>query len=209
NVGAGELALCDGYNDLVQPMNLLPANGGRNAESIEEIIRRAPSVLSSRDRAVTRRDFEIIAMEASGEVARAACDGRMSRDGEVGVIVLPQRRDGEKVPDPFLSAGLEAHVQKYLGRRCLVNVQPAVRLATFQPVDVALSLRLRPNANVLQVRERAAAWIRRFLDPYVGGLDGRGWPFAGTLYAQDFGRMVTDIPEVRHVHGVQLYEMSS
>ena len=32
-----------------------------------------------------------------------------------------------------------------------------------------------------------------------------GWPFQGTLFAQDFGRMVTDLPEVRHVYEVNVY----
>lgn len=207
NIRAGSIAIAEGFNDLANVQNLLPATGGRNAESIDEIIRRAPSVLTSRDRAVTRLDFEIIAKEASGEVARAACDGKMSGDGEVGIVVLPTRREGERVPDTFLSAGLRDHVQRYLAKRCLVNVTPKVRLATFREVDVSLTLRLRPNANILVVRERARQWVARFLDPYVGGLDAGGWPFTGTLYGQDFGRMVADIPEVRHVVDVQLYEV--
>jgi hypothetical protein len=207
NVGPMTVDSCEGYGDVINVRNLMPATGGRNAESIDEIIRRAPSVLTSRDRAVTRLDFEIIAKEASGEVARAACDGEMSGDGEVGVVVLPHRREGERVPDPFLAAGLKDHVRKYLSRRCLVNVDPVVRLATFQEVDVSLVVRLRPNANLIQVRERAAAWVDGFLDPYKGGIDGQGWPFKGTLYAQDFGRMVSAIAEVRHVTDVQLFEV--
>lgn len=208
NVGPMTIDSCEGYGDVVNVRNLMPAAGGRNAESIDEIIRRAPSVLTSRDRAVTRLDFEIIAKEASGEVARAACDGEMTADGEVGIVVLPHRREGEKVPDPFLAAGLKDHVKKYLSRRCLVNVNPIVRLATFQEVDVSLSVRLRANTNLIQVRERAAAWVDGFLDPYSGGIDGQGWPFKGTLYAQDFGRMVSNIAEVRHVNDVQLFEVS-
>jgi hypothetical protein len=158
---------------------------------------------------VTRLDFEVIAGEASGEVARAACDGRMTGDGEVGIVVLPQRREGERVPDPFLSAGLKDHVQRYLAKRCLVNVTPVVRLATFKEVDVSVTVRLRPNANILVVREQARQWVEKFLDPYVGGLDSGGWPFSGTLYAQDFGRMVSDLPEVRHVVDVQLYDIGA
>ncbi len=208
NVGPGTIEVVDGYSDLVGVRNVLPAAGGRNAESIDEILRRAPSVLTSRDRAVTRLDFEVIAKEASGEVARAACEGRMGADGEVEVVILPQKRPGERTPDPFLATGLKEHVERYLGRRCLVNVQPRVRLATFKEVDVAVDLRLRPNANFVLVREQARAWVRRFLDPYVGGLDGAGWPFQGTLFAQDFGRMVTDIPEVRHVVRVHVYDVN-
>lgn len=208
NVAPNEIVMCETYGDALEVTNVLPATGGRDAESIESIIRRAPSILTSRDRAVTRADFEIIAREASGEVARAACVGQMDEDGQVEVVILPNRREGESVPDKFLSAGLRDHVSRYLKRRCLINVDPVVRLAEFMRVDVSLELRLRPNANVLQVREVAEQWVRDFLDPYAGGLDDEGWPFAGTLYAQDFARMVTDIPEVRHVVAVQLHDMS-
>lgn len=207
NVGPHAIVMAEGGHG-AEVTNLLPATGGRDAETIEEIVRRAPSILTSRDRAVTRADFEIIAREASGEVARAACAGRMDADGQVEVIVLPLRRQGEDVPDPFLSQGLRDHVSTYLKRRCLINVDPVVRLAAFMPIDVSLKLRLRPNANVIQVREKASDWIRRFLDPYDGGLDGEGWPFNGTLYAQDFARMVTDIDEVRHTSDVELFDMS-
>jgi hypothetical protein len=207
NVAAGEINVVEGYADVVKAENLLPASGGHDAETIEEIIRRAPSLLTSRDRAVTRTDFAVIATEASGEVARAACDGRIGDDGTVEVIILPRRREGELFPDPFLSTGLRDHVQRYLKRRCLINVLPVVRLAQFLPIDVSVTLRLRPNANLLAVRESAQKWIEKFLDPYVGGLDNQGWPFSGTLYAQDFARMVSGIPEVRHVIDVALYDM--
>ena len=208
NVAAGEIVMMEGYADATRCENLLPASGGRDAETIEEIIRRAPSLLTSRDRAVTRADFAIIAQEASGEVARAACDGKMGDDGVVEVVILPRRREGERLPDPFLSTGLRDHVQGYLKRRCLVNVLPKVRLATFLSVDVSITVRLRPNANLVATRDTATRWVDRFLDPYEGGIDREGWPFGGTLYAQDFARMVSDIPEVRHVVDVQIFDMS-
>ncbi len=47
-----------------------------------------------------------------------------------------------------------------------------------------------------------------FLDPYQGGLDRDGWPFGATLYGQDFGRMVLDLSEVRHVVDVQLFPIA-
>ncbi len=208
NVAAGDINVIEGYADSVKAENLLPASGGRDAETIDEIIRRAPSLLTSRDRAVTQTDFSIIAQEASGEVARASCDGKMGGDGLVEVVILPRRREGESLPDPLLGTGLRDHVQGYLKRRCLINVTPVVRLASFLPIDLSVTLRLRPNANLLAVREAAQRWVEAFLDPYVGGLDGTGWPFRGTVYGQDFARMVADIPDVRHVIDVQLFDVS-
>ena len=208
NIGPNSLSVVQGLGDAVQVTNLIPAVGGRDAESVDEIIRRAPSILTSRDRAVTRQDFEIIAGEASAEVARAYCEGTMGADGTVSVTVLPHRREGESTPDPYLASGLKDHVQSYLSKRCLVNVQPEVSLAKFMEIDVSIDLKLRKNANHLQVREDAAEWVRNFVDPYVGGLDSDGWPFGGTLFAQDFARMVSELGGVRHVVSVQLFDMS-
>jgi len=205
NIGPYEIETMPRLAEALTVTNCLPANGGRDSETINEIIRRAPSVLTSRDRAVTRHDFEVIALEASAEVARASCGGAMADDGQIEVVILPQRREDEVVPDPFLSAGLAEHVQRYIEKRCLINVQPVVRLATFRAVDVAVTVRLRPNSNLVALRDHAEAWVRRFLDPYRGGLDADGWPFGGTLFAQDFARMVTDLPDIRHVVAVAVH----
>jgi len=209
NVGPGTVVVNDTLGDAASVVNLLPSAGGRDAETIDEITRRAPGILTNRDRAVTTSDFEIIAWESSGEVARAACGGQMDGDGKVEVVVLPKRRPGEVIPDPFLAEGLRDHVSRYLKKRCLINVDPVVRLARFMPLDLNISMRLRPNANVIQIREQAERWVRDFLDPYKGGLDGDGWPFGGTLYGQDFARMVSEISEVRHVVSVGLFDMSA
>jgi hypothetical protein len=83
-----------------------------------------------------------------------------------------------------------------------------VRLAEFMPIDISITLRLRPNSDMIAIREQAKKWVQNFLDPYDGGFDGTGWPFGGTLYSQDLARMVTDIPDVRHVTQVSLFDMS-
>ena len=207
NVAPFDIDVCDSISE-VEVINLMPAIGGRNAETIDEIIERAPSLLTTRDRAVTALDFQVIAKEASSDVARAFCNGKMDEDGQVSVVILPHRQPGEEVPNPFLSEGLRDHVSRYLQTRCLINVQPIVRLASFMSIDLSLRLRLRPKANIIQTRELAQEWVIQFLDPYTGGLDGEGWVFGGTLYGQDFARMVSDLPEIRHIMDVQIFDMS-
>ena len=208
NVAPGAISVCD-FNGILDVVNLLPATGGRDAETVDEIVRRAPSLLTTRDRAVTKNDFEVIAKESSSEIARAACMGLMDTDGDVEVVILPNRREDEVIPNNFLSGGLRDHVSAYLKRRCLINVNPIVRLAEFMPIDISITLRLRPNSDIIAIREQAQKWVQNFLDPYTGGLDGDGWPFGGTLYGQDLARMVVDIPDVRHVTQVSLFNMSS
>ena len=102
NVAPFEIEVCD-VSGVLEVSNLLPAAGGRDAESVDDIIRRAPSLLTTRDRAVTSSDFEAIALEASSEVARAACNGRMDEDGQIEVVILPNPTEADPIPDPFLS----------------------------------------------------------------------------------------------------------
>ena len=55
-----DIDVCDSISE-VEVVNLMPAIGGRNAETIDEIIERAPSLLTTRDRAVSALDFQVIA----------------------------------------------------------------------------------------------------------------------------------------------------
>ena len=132
-----------------------PASGGRDAETIEEIIRRAPSLLTSRDRAVTATDFAIIAREASGEVARAACDGKMGADGTVEVSVAVTntgQRSGDEV------------VQLYVHEVASAVVRPAKELRGFRRITLKPGEKLTvtlalPAAKLAYWDERTHAFV--------------------------------------------------
>ncbi len=51
--------------------NPKPATGGRAAETLENALVRGPQELHTLSRAVTARDFQLVAERASGAVARA------------------------------------------------------------------------------------------------------------------------------------------
>ena len=116
NVAPEQIIQC---SSMIPVTNLFSGTGGSDAESIDEIIQRAPSLLSKRDRAITAQDFELIALAVDSKVARAVCcplevptDDMYSEeyaytpklideDGNVGVVILPVRQDEESLPDPF------------------------------------------------------------------------------------------------------------
>ena len=62
----------------------------------------------------------------------------IDEDGNVGVVILPVRHEEEGLPDPFLSSGLRQVVEDYVRERCLINIRPIVRLATFCSIDISL-----------------------------------------------------------------------
>ena len=68
-----------------------PARGGRAIESIENVLRRGPNEFLTVRRAVTAADFELLAAQSSGAVARARALTRaevwsFARPGEVEVV---------------------------------------------------------------------------------------------------------------------------
>ena len=84
----------------------------------------------------------------------------MDDDGQVSVVILPHRQPGEDIPTICLKVlGI---MSRYLQTRCLINVQPVARLASFMSIDLSLRLRLRPKANIIQTRELAQEWVMQF-----------------------------------------------
>ena len=156
--------------------------------------------MTSRDRAVTAADFETIAKQASGEVARAACSGEMG-GGTVEVVVLRIVVAGKTSLTPSCREGFVTMWRPT--SRGLINVSPVVRLALFRPVDISVTLRLRPNANVIHVRgsRRHGSGPSSTTRRHRSGRVELRWNALRTGLA----RMVSDIHEVRHVSEVSLY----
>ena len=70
-----------------------PATGGRDAEALPDALRRAPQDFQTRDRAVTARDYEVLAARHGG-IARARAMTRLdvwayAAPGEVEVVLVP------------------------------------------------------------------------------------------------------------------------
>src|SRR5262249_38995437 len=97
----------------VSVTNPEPARGGRPLESMESALARGPYEFFAQQRAITARDFELLATASSGAVARARAFTRASvwsfgRPGEVEVVVVPevaeQARPGWRLPVGVLTA---------------------------------------------------------------------------------------------------------
>src|SRR5262249_31048434 len=111
NVGAGLIrALVTRIDGIDENgvTNLLPASGGRDEETLDEVRKRAPRAIRSRERAVTAEDYEYFALQA-GNVRRAKALALfhprfpdVQVPGAVSVIVVPDSDD----PAPTPSEGL-------------------------------------------------------------------------------------------------------
>jgi hypothetical protein len=90
-----------------------PATGGRAAETLENALVRGPHELHSLQRAVTARDFELLALNSSGAVARAKAFTKAALwahapPGAIEVLLVPfvpeEERKGGRVMEEQLIA---------------------------------------------------------------------------------------------------------
>jgi len=200
NVPSGAIKVCPSLASQVRVVNPFPATGGRDVEETAELIARAPKVLTGRSRAVTTEDFEIIAREASGSLARCrAYSDPLDDPWVVRLTVLPRRdTKTQEIPDAE-EIGLLRTVQDYVQHKALINTVVRVDMVELVPITVEMTALLKSGTNPSGVRERSEAWVTRFLDPYVGGVDGQGWPFGEVPRAEDLQHVLGEIPEIRHV----------
>jgi predicted phage baseplate assembly protein len=179
------------------------AYGGADEESLQNAMDRAPQALQSQNRAVTAADFEMLAVQA-GPISRAKAlpltnpnfPGQ-SIPGTVTVIVVPN----VPVPAPMPSPGLLRTVCAYLDQRRLITTELYVCAPTYLPVTITLDVLAQPDADTGAAELAVEAAISTFLDPRLGGADGTGWPFGGTIYFVDLLRtaLVADVIRVANL----------
>jgi len=204
NVPAGAIKTLttsiDGIDDNTVA-NLLPADSGRDEETLDEAKKRAPHAIRSRCRAVTAEDFELLAMEASS-IKRAKALPLYHPDfpgvkvpGVVTVIVVP---DGDG-PSPTPSEGTLRTVCAYLDQRRLLTTELYVIKPGYQRVEIRAEIIANDNADLAEVKEALDQSLLDYFHPLKGGEDGLGWPFGGTIYYSRVNQRCFTIPGVQSV----------
>jgi predicted phage baseplate assembly protein len=181
------------------------ASGGVDMEFREAAILRGPEEIRARGRAVTERDYELLARRAAGaSVARAhAVSGfhpvlpGAAIPGVVGVFVIPAGRvqGGPPVAD---EATLRA-VAEYLAREVApAGVDVVAAAPRFHRTRVEMRVQIAdPAADVGEVVRRVIEELNLYFDPIRGGDDGSGWPFGGPIrYMALLRRVLTRVPSV-------------
>ena len=190
------------------------ATGGLDAESLDDLVERAPALLRSRDRAVTEADFEFLAMEAlPAKIGRIRClqprpsEGRVA-PGQVYVLVIPRVRD----PRAYIPANdLEPEPEdirlltEYLDDRRLLTTRLDVRPPAYHWVSVRVRVRAQEGVAENNVRRQIVARLNEFLNPLVGGTEGKGWPFGRHLFPSDVYQSMQGMPGLMFVRSVEIF----
>ncbi len=192
------------------------AVGGRDAQSIEDAKLRAAWFLRARTRAVTADDFEFHATQVSG-IARARClaPGELLGDtsdippGQVFVIVLPQVENPEKpqAEQIVLSAKLREKLLDDLRKRSVIGSAVEARLPDMIWISVRAELRLPEGSDPAlqqETKRLAEAALTRYLNPYIGGTEGKGWPFGRDLHLSELFSLLQRLPHVEFIESIKM-----
>lgn len=189
--------------------NLVGAVNGKEAETVEDAIVRAPQLLRSQQRAVTESDFEFLAREAMpGEVGRVKClqprpldEGRV-QDNRIFVMAIPDIRNPRRrlLNDELnLNQIIIDRITDYLNERRLLTSHLEVLPPTYRGVAIHATLHISHRASEAMVRAEALDRLYTFINPVIGGYDGKGWEFGRPITRSDVFYCLHGIDEVRSV----------
>ncbi|MGQ5261543.1 putative baseplate assembly protein [Micromonospora sp. ZYX-F-536] len=216
NVAAGTLTSLRDPLPGVRVDNPAPAAGGREMEALESVQLRGPYEFFAQQRAVTARDFEVLAT-SSGAVARARAFTRaavysFARPGEVEVVLVPYvpppARPGGRLPVAVLREHevpeARRRVEADLEQRRMVGIRSRATWARFKAVSVRARVVVRREEDVDAVRRRIHDRLHQTLSPLPTALNPTGWPFGEPLRASNVYRLLEHAePGVRYVESVR------
>ncbi|MEL6149164.1 MAG: putative baseplate assembly protein [Chloroflexota bacterium] len=199
------------YVDTV--LNRFPAEGGRNAESMDNAKMRVPGHLRSLQRAVTAKDFEYLAQEsAPGKIGRVYClQPPLTNRGENKILIIPfiPVLRGYIAPESLeLADDVRDSVQQFLDERRLLSTKLEVTTPVYRWVETEVRLQVSQHYEFEKVRRAVEARLFEFINPLTGGVEGQGWPFGRDLLTGDVIAALQNVEGVDFIRSVKLYPIS-
>lgn len=214
NVDTGQLSSIEPRLDGVTVTNQQPAQGGRDIEDVDTALDRGTYEFFSLKRAVTARDYEVLATVSGGGVARARAFTRVdvrpfAQRGEVEVVLVPDV-PGEDLPAGRLSLATmlaheveEARVRTAdeLRSRGMIGTTCVTSWAKYKEVSVEGRVVVRPEEDAAAVRDRIHQRLNRTISPLPTPPDNTtGWQFGEPLRASTVYQLLEGAePGVRYV----------
>ncbi len=208
NVGIGEIkSLKTSVPGIEKVQNLVAADGGANAATIEQMLEIGPAKISHRTRAVTVEDFEWLARKASRKVVKARClpnTGKtsMNETGRVAVIIVPDENTAKPAP----SLELKRKVRTYLEEHCANTISSQIFVDGPSYVEISISVDV--HVISIDVASQVEIEVKKKLDdffhPLTGGTDGKGWDFGRNVSDSDIYALLENIDGIDHIENLEI-----
>lgn len=203
NVSAGVLTVLKDPLPGLEVVNPTAATGGRSAETLENAFIRGPQELHSLERAVTARDFELLAMRSSGAVNRAKAFTKAelwahAQPGTVGVLLVPEvpgdrNESGHLTPGQLREQQTEAvlsQVQQELDNRRPLGTKCLVNWARCKTVRVKARVLVHREEDPTDVKTRILRRLHQTINPLAIADAGSGWEFGKSLTSWDVYKLL-------------------
>jgi hypothetical protein len=194
NVAAHTLTVLKDPIAGVAVTNSEPATGGQAAETLENALVRGPQELHSLHRAVTARDFELVALNSSRAVARAqaitqAEAWRHAAPGTVEVLLVPHVPEQERTDGHVTAADLvrretttaREQIQQVLDDRRPMGTHCTVIWTRYKTVRVTARIVVRREENQEAITRRVMERLYQTITPIPTAHSKTGWPFGQAL----------------------------
>ncbi|HZM79961.1 MAG TPA: putative baseplate assembly protein [Candidatus Limnocylindrales bacterium] len=216
NVAANTLTALRDPITGVKVSNTDPARGGRSIEPVDAAARRGPYELFTLHRAVTARDFELLATSGSPGIARAKAFTRASmwsfaKPGEVEVTIVPYvsdaARPGWRLPRETLEERQLDEVRLAcrddLDARRALGTSVTTSWARYKAVAVKGRVVVGRQEDPDAVRQRIHDRLYQAVSPLPTPETAEGWAFGQPLRASNVYRILEQAePGVRYVEDV-------
>jgi baseplate J-like protein len=214
NVAPNTLTVMKDVIPGVSVSNPAAAVGGRSAETVDNALLRGPLELHSLQRAVTARDFELVA-KRSGAVSRAraftkAALWTFAAPGTVEVVLVPFL-EKEQQKGAVTAAQLQTlqtnesreRIQRSLDERRPLGTTCVVDWARYKTVKVRARVVARPEEDAGELKNRVLARLYDAITPLPGKTHD-GWRFGQTLRTSNVYDAALAEPGVSYMDDVQL-----
>jgi predicted phage baseplate assembly protein len=188
-------------------------SGGADSETLDQAEQRIPATLRHQERAVTVEDYKNLVQEMpGGSVARVEVlplFKPQTRDtdvpGVVSVMVIPPKSDLQP-PCPRADRVLLDNVYSYLNPKCPVAAEMYVIGTEYVDLGISVAVEVRNGFGLLQVAQQVEQALRGYLWPIPpGGAASQGWPLGRTVRSLELEVIISQVPGVSEVNGVQLF----
>ncbi len=182
--------------------NPQPLFGGLDPETPKEALRRCGATLRHRNRAVTARDYEELALEACRGLQKVRCFGGRNGAGEQekgAVTLVAYTEDGRVDTEALL---------RYLRERMEPGILKRSQFFVVTPVIVTVQVHARVQVgsfqDIFQVKQKVKKQIRAFLNPAEGHFHGEGWRIGQFPRAVQIQNVLKEIPQIVRIEKVYL-----
>ena len=214
NVAANTLTLLKDSIPGVSVTNPAPAVGGRSAETLDNALLRGPQELHSLQRAVTARDFELVARR-SGAVSRARAFTKATLwtyapPGTVEVVLVPFLDEGQR-KGQISSAQLQglqteparSQIQEALDDRRPLGTSCVVSWARYKTVKVEARVVAHAEEDPAALKKRVLDRLYHTINP-LPAQGYSGWRFGQALRISSVYDAVLAEPGVSYVERPRL-----